>query len=284
VNGLAVNSTAVYWVYLGSNSPLVNTCAIAGCGNSPSPLSSVVWAQGTEPLAVDDTYIYWNSLDYGGVLRCPLVGCSSPSGLSGSISNAGLARDPTVGHVYWGDYSGGISKWSLDGGVQVVNDTGGRYEAPIASDGTNVYFMALVTSGSNGIMRCPVGSSGGGSCALLTPFAPDAGSAAPGSLASDGTNVYWPLGGSVYACAVGGCASPTALASGRSGSLAVATDGARVYWAESGSIVACAPSGCGGNPTTVTTGLNSPTLLAVDGSNLYWYDSGGKSIMKVAKP
>jgi hypothetical protein len=50
---------------------------------------------------------------------------------------------------------------------------------------------------------------------------------------ADEQNVYWTGPTAIYKCAVGGCASPTVLASA-SGARGIALDATNVYWAEYG--------------------------------------------------
>jgi hypothetical protein len=276
VDGLAINSTALYWVNnAGGNPPVVIGCAIAGCNMSPTPISSAVWAQGIQPIAVDATTVYYNTLDYGGIFQCPLSGQGQPTNIGG-IENPGIAIDPTHGNVFWSNGADGtIWKWSSAGGAKQVVPAQGS--APLAADGANVYFVDRGT-GSVNIEQANINS---GFIFTLGTFP---GTTVPGSLVVDAYNAYWSLSGTVWKCAIGGCNSPTALATSRIGSLDVAADGTNVYWTESQSVVRCAPNGCANSPTVVATGLKFPRLLAVDGTSLYWSNRDDGTIVKLLKP
>jgi hypothetical protein len=96
----------------------------------------------------------------------------------------------------------------------------------------------------------------------------------PGSIAIDGTTVYWTTGdGAVRSCAKSGCnGNPTTLASAQSLPDGIATDGTSVFWVNdtSGDVQTCSVSGCGGVPTTMATGQSNPSNVAVRNGYAYW--------------
>jgi hypothetical protein len=273
VQSFTVDGANVYWVFQGSASPLIAKCAISGCNKDPLTITNAIWAQGSGSIASDGTYIYYNTLDYEGVLKCPIDGCSTPTGLGSGITNPGLAIDPLPGNVYFTEEAPGeIGECPAATGCSSTPRSTpsemGEEGPPMASDGNFLYFV-----GSSSVMQCAV--PGLFSCKTM-------GTGPATSLATDGHNVYWSGQGSVWACPAAGCTTPTALAQSRTGSLALATDGTYVYWTESEQIVRCATGGCGGSPTLVVTTQSAVAYLAVDSQNLYWVDSG--NVVKLPKP
>jgi hypothetical protein len=115
-------------------------------------------------------------------------------------------------------------------------------------------------------------------------------------LATDGVNVYWISGGSVYQCAVTGCgSSPSVLASGQDAPASIATDGANVYWgnaANSGMGSIRSVHVGGGTVATLATG-GQPTAIALGASGalyangappgaasyVFWTDDGASELL-----
>jgi hypothetical protein len=112
------------------------------------------------------------------------------------------------------------------------------------------------------------------------------------AIVSDGTNVYWSDGTTIWSCAVGGCANePTTFFSASIGEedagstppiVDIALDSMNVYWAGSPAglithnVTSCLKSGCG---ATLLMSYGSDVVpatgVASDGINVFWTDVSG---------
>jgi hypothetical protein len=204
-----------------------------------------------------------------------------------SRSKYGFAVALAVGGVACG---GVVGSTPPDGSVSVQGEEGGTTQETTGDS------AGTVTAHEQGSATSDVGADGPG------------GAYTDGTIATDGTNVYWiqePLAADdagadgpfeIVYCPTAGCPSsgPTTFWSGvNSGALMIA--GGRIYfqglpsaasnqdgwgceWANGvcdGPLLDCALSGCGSEPTVFTTIVNSgsaPPSLASDGANIYWED------------
>ena len=147
----------------------------------------------------------------------------------------------------------------------------GNYPTGVATDGTNVYWLADTEwnlsddTGSWILSTCPVSGCNGAPKTLAS-----GGGQQSENVAVDGSNVYWTAGSNLYSCAKTGCAAPTLLHAGQSPA-ELALDASNIYWTDSGSLLKCAKTGCGSAPVTV--GSSDGAALAVDSSGVYWFQS-----------
>jgi sugar lactone lactonase YvrE len=193
--GIAVDATGVYWT---NSDGAVKKVPLSG--GAPVALASSSEGQ-PQDLAVNATSVFWTTSpsgvsNEGGVWRAPLAG-GTPVRFATSQGNCqGITLDATS--VYWtafNDMTLTITVWKapLSGGVPVslASGSGTSVEVPkpIALDATHVYWTRTV----NGMM-----DSGG--MVLRVPLAGGAevivasGLRDPGSLAVDGTSVYFTAG------------------------------------------------------------------------------------------
>jgi hypothetical protein len=102
-DGIAVDSTAVYWIEEVASSIVQKVPLRDGL---PILLVSAQGG-GTLGLAVDDTNIYWTSeLKFGTVMSAPKGGGDPSTLASGQIEPLGLAIDHA--NVYWGTSDGNV--------------------------------------------------------------------------------------------------------------------------------------------------------------------------------
>jgi sugar lactone lactonase YvrE len=109
IDWVAVDATHVYWssTYDGT----AFSCAIAGCGGTPTPIASgltVPWS-----VAVDATSVYiavWNgslnapATNGGAIAQCPTSGCTgAPASLS-SVENEPYQVTVDTDYVYWAGF------------------------------------------------------------------------------------------------------------------------------------------------------------------------------------
>jgi hypothetical protein len=193
---LAVDAIGVYWAESGalSGQGAVHYAPLGGTGGGPAPTLAAgqpaVWGIATDPDGVYFTTSDCGQADGGacsGAVMKVQRGGAPVTLVSGQPGAAGIAVAPAA--VFWttsqchpaGDggtsCSGSIASAGLDGGAPVTLASGGG-AGGIVVDAQNVY----VTSPS-GILRVPV--AGG----ALTTLAPDPNP--NGSLAQDGTTLYW---------------------------------------------------------------------------------------------
>jgi hypothetical protein len=239
---IVVDATNVYWT---TNVGVVR-CAIAGCNGSPTSLSSVsqgsIWA-----IASDGSNIYWTN--EVGVFKCASSGCGTPINLAGfQPGPQSIAVDST--NVYWAA-GGQIMSCPTAGCAGNATMLVSRSDTPIslASDGTSLYWIEVMTGGSvgvGGIVKCAISNCS----STITPLASDGWS---GTIALDPTSVYW-----------------TSVRGSNSNSSAT-------------TVSQCAVDGCNQAPTTLETaqGVDSSGALAVDATSVYW--TSGDSILKSPK-
>ncbi len=104
--------------------------------------------------------------------------------------------------------------------------------------------------------------------------------ASPSAVATDGVNVYWVEGNSIFRVSVNGGAV-SSFATNLANLAGVATDGTHVYWTQGGSSIARRSVGGGAISTPVAGRTGLTGKLAIDGANLYWQE--GNDIKKSNK-
>jgi hypothetical protein len=207
-------------------------------------------------------------------------------------------------HVFWATYlddgtdNSSIVECDVGGcnGEPTVLVSSPDYVQSLVADASNAYWMSSDVNGSWKIEACPASGCPAGPTVLATEASAHGGSF--GSLATDGTSVFWTYSEAVDSgpsvsvalatCPVGGCPSggPTVLvrAPGAfAGSLVV--DGASMYWSltspsgggtiTSTAVMKCSLPACAGGPTTLTRTWTDVRNLALTSSTVYWstYDA-----------
>lgn len=132
-----IDRTDVYWV----DGRDILTCPIGGCSSGGMLVArGVLTDTGVGPqIAVDAVALYWHDLE-GDIVRCPKVGCTTPTIVAQlpGITVSAIASDGA--HVYW-VAQGSIVRAPVDGGsAPTVVFSGGV--SRIALDTDAIYFTA----------------------------------------------------------------------------------------------------------------------------------------------
>jgi hypothetical protein len=291
VNDVVLSGTAIYYTAQDTNQPgfsgYVGYVVAGSSGNGRSADDAHL----PGPLATDGTNVYWGDLGdvgdagaiepgTGSVSSVPIGALGAiPTVLASNLTPVAITFDAT--NVYWTNgytSAGAVFKCAKAGCGHTPTPLAQNQPAPggIVADATNVYWANGGTNGSDGqIVKCAIAG-----CTAPTPLV--SGLSNPAYLALDNGILYWTNqgpapggatpGGSVMACAVGGCGgTPTTMATNLESPYAIATDGIDVYWTDTGTatgndgeVVKCAIGGCNGQPSVLAKNLQAPTSVAVD--------------------
>ena len=216
----------------------VEQCLVSGCGGLPTPMGQ---RQGTNEatlggsIVVDSANVYWTDQGLLGsgseraIMKCSLQGCTEPTVLAHQAESEpdGLSGLEDYLFSYVGPLTvDGVNAYWFHDGSLLACAVGGCHDQPtvlvigqeataIATDGTNVYWVAGEADGA--VFSCPVTGCAGGPSELASH------QAWPMAIATDGVDVYWvdqsTLGadghGRVLRCATSGCdLAPETLAAG----------------------------------------------------------------------
>jgi hypothetical protein len=264
---LAQDSTYLYWT---EKNGTINRTAKSN-GASTQLYDDMFSAPAA--IAVDDGGVYWG--DLLGVWMCPKENCSlsavTVSGAVNFLQVESLAIDDVS--VYWTEQTASVLTAPKDGQNQtgIPLWEGDATTENIATDGQRVYFTAddglLHGVGVDGGSPFAVGSPSlspsdgvvldsdhvfwtvqdpyegvvnGAPLDSLSPLPLASGLRSPGSIATDGTSLYWiatiadagPAEG-VYTCIIASC-TPTLLAAGSPSLTSIVVDDTAVYWTDQG--------------------------------------------------
>jgi hypothetical protein len=287
----------------GTGGACPSTCAGACCAGVCTGglcLTKLASAEGTGPIALDSTAVYWmsggttpNGFNDAAVLKCAIGGCGGKptviaAGNSACVPSCAIAVGASA--VYWADTSGNILSCPTTGcqGAPAVfaAATAQGSVLAIASDATSLYWNIMDDySAAGALMKCPLSG-----CGAPVTLATDAMVLSSfvlriANLAVDATSVYWidSWFAALMKCDINGCGTnPTKLYSApfapsmipMKPQLAgwVAVDATSVYWTEAQgcSILKCATGGCGSSPTILAAMQPYPYGLAVDATKVYW--------------
>jgi len=261
-------------------------CLGGGCsGGACQPITLASGQASPFGIAVDSQRVYWANNDYKTTFAsCPIAGCPA-SGPDVLLDKQDLPADVFVlGSMLFMTRYHAAPDGGTDAAVMMCDPSNcaGSLKTlavmppsnPVAvvANSTAVYW-ANDTLGT--IDTCPVPN-----CTTPTTFAQDKPGGPWYGLAIDGQAVYWTSHpsnntGGVYSCSVGGCATPTAIATGGD-PFDLAIDSQYVFWTSSatGEVLRCPLGGCGANqPTVIAANQSQPTGVAVDSSGVYWLNS-----------
>jgi hypothetical protein len=235
-------------------------------------------------LVVDCANVYWINL---GTPPAPTGGKSSNPYTDGQVMKcaiAGCDNNPTV-----------LASGRLHGLM--------LGPMPIALDATSVYWDDITPLSGDPtfvghLFKCSISSCNDTPTVLAPGFAY--------ALSVDGSSAYWTTYDQtqIMGCPVGGCASPSLLASLPSNEFpaGIAVDGTNIYWAiQLGGVMKCAINGCSSSLTSLVAGLRDPTPgitppgggpasavselgpIALDDTNVYVVDTYGSGLGRILK-
>lgn len=167
-------------------------------------------------------------------------------------------------------------------GTSVMDNLGGLGTA-VAADVKSVYVLTGDSMNVNdAVYACATGTS----CGAMPRIAlTNIDSASYGSIAADGTYLYFTLDskGDILRIDQQNMVKP--LVGGQVGTKGITSDGKHVYWGTSNGAVMRVPVE-GGPPQMIASGQAKPDLLTTDATNVYWVvESGqGSSVMTLPKP
>jgi hypothetical protein len=290
---IGLDSTNVYFTNCWNQDIGVYKCAKTGCGGMPTSIFPVTAGYGCGHLAVDATnayfYIHDNSnpgVTANQIWKCPTAGCGFPQLFAYTTAFVSwIVSDGT--NVFWADSgSNTVSKCAAAGCSQNPAILANAQSSAIgtAVDLTNVYWWMAGASGS--VMKCSWGGCGNSPTTLVSGI----GTSGVTNVVVDGAmaNVLWAntSGSTIDKCSVGGCLTPTHLATNQSNVGEIVADAATVYWSANvaGEIRKCSIAGCSNTPSVMASGQQGPSVIAVDGTAVYWLNTlGGGGVMKLAK-
>ena len=199
----------------------------------------------------------------------------SPTVLLSSQPAYALAVDTKS--LYWTDNTdaGTVSSLPLDGGSVSVLATNQNQPFAIASNGSDLYWLAL-----DQVMHLPLDGGTAVSIAQTTQTIAN-------NLTLDATYLYWSSGSvsaSIYRAPLNGGTVET-IATNQANPTSVAVDNGVVFWANYGdsTIIRSSPNGSASILLTTGTAAYSPWALMIDRGSLYFTMPAAGSIGKIAE-
>jgi len=185
---LATFETGPYDVVVNTNNAFwtddfgkeVRSCAISGCGQSPTTLAND--PKNLSGIAIDDTSIYWAEPGAGNLNKCPLNGCASFSAFATFTPSMNVEIDVVDGTVFWTTNGAIMSCPTASCIVPTVFAANQPNALAITHDALNLYWTLGVLGGK--VMTCPLAG-----CVTPTVLADN--QPRPTSVAVDATSVYW---------------------------------------------------------------------------------------------
>jgi hypothetical protein len=229
---IVADASGIYWTEDGSSTTdgAIRTCPPSGCPATPATLASAEPTPGL--IAIDGTFVYWNngineinSAKKDGSVGGAVIYHATGNAATVFYSMGGLAVDAS--NVFF--TSAGIPPTS-PGGTWICPIGGcgsaqpvmiGSPAGKVALDSTHIFTIGS----TSGVLQT---LKNGTSPVVINP------TLAGTAVATDGVNVYWADGTAINKCAVGGCASPTPVATIASPVRTIVLDTGYVYWAEWG--------------------------------------------------
>ncbi|XXX76402.1 hypothetical protein WMF30_53015 [Sorangium sp. So ce134] len=210
------------------------------------------------------TWAYWTNDGTEAVMRAPAApGGPAPAVLTvfrGTRSGVAVLDDD----VYWSTSTGLVLELPVAGGrvVQIASEQ--PEPVGLVAAGETLFW---INRGEGAVMK----RDGSTSVALAR------GEGRPGTLAADGTHVYWTRSGArgaVVRIAREGGGEVEEIAAGLPFPYAIAVDATRVYWTNLGDGTVMTAPRAGGQPKVVAAGQPNPVAISVDGRNVVWANAG----------
>ena len=219
---ITVDRTNVYWASSHGGASTIVSCAIGGCGASPTTIfapwgisglgvgqGTMIWTSPTgvakcspeecsatatelapspgDRVVIDGDDVYWSSGTR--IERCTLAGCTTPTIVT---SHADAMFTVDANNVYWHASGGGVMKCAKENCAQpevLVDGAVSWIGAPVdmVADGRNVYWIS-----EGWVLECAVGGCDDKPTRIDTPYWD--GSDRPNRLALDDSSLYWTTG------------------------------------------------------------------------------------------
>jgi hypothetical protein len=223
---IVLDNQYVYWTDFGTNQVMRMTL-----NGLVAPTTLQANQTGAYGLAIDSTYLYWTQYNNAGpsnAMRVPLASpTSAPTVLLAGVNlPAFIAVDSTYAYVTIesDDYVVKVGLTSPFPVSQITAFQNNPYS--LAIDSNNIYFTNEATSGD--VRQAPKTGNSSTQGTVLS-----AANTFANGIATDGVNVYFTAGNSVYRCPVGAAGGAKPIASGQNGASALAVDSTSVYWTNS---------------------------------------------------
>jgi hypothetical protein len=310
--GFAVDATSIYFTV----DNLLKSCPVTGCVQGGTQLGT--YSNMSTLAVVGSTLTFVGTGDVGNhpnssLYTCALPGCASPtivqaSGIAGGFTGSVVAGADL--YFMWLAAASAPQTSTLSQcqgvsatGCQKLVSISSEQAAPLAADGSNVYFSCTDTDagygGPYGIGYC----AGGAACANPTLIPSGTGTPPAATfMALVGGTVYFVgardlgTGGTLYSCPVTGCsAGPASLDKEDLSITSFTADSSGMYFTgtqgSNPGVFTCPLAGCGsGGPQEIVPQQSFPAFVTTDANFVYWVNegadggTGGASIMRLAKP
>jgi hypothetical protein len=239
---LAAAGDNVYWAQAAQDPFLrtILTCPSAGCAGAPRTIVSNIHFNS---FAVDESHVYWTSLQDSAVFRLPLSGVGIPETIAQNETSPDyLALRGS--HAYWIERANGANSVikrapKQGGGLTETLAMAQNQATALNVDAEFAYWPNSYSVGS--ILRCPLSGCPGGPEVMVAnqPWI--------SALAEDGKSIFWisrvdpstptVLQATVMRCPIDGCASAVetlAVQSFHFQGMFMAVDGSYIYWVAQG--------------------------------------------------
>jgi hypothetical protein len=217
-DGLAINSTRVYWTTF--NTRHVRWAPLTEAGNN---LAYTAPNGNLGGLAATDSHLAFVNWTNGTVYRCPIGDCASPATYAGAANSNPHRIALNSSGLFWANWNNDNVKKSPLSTWTVTDVAAGQDGAlGVALDGEFVYWTSQF---SGSVTRAPL--TGGASTTLA------AGQQKPTGIAVDSTHVYWTNvdGGAIRRVPKTG-GGVEDVATGQTSPNYVALDAVAVYWTD----------------------------------------------------
>jgi len=248
------------WQNVGAPCSASTPTCLAGACVQCSPGAIQVTGSGVELCA--------SSGQWGSPAMCQGLTCLVVLA-SGQADPPGLALSSTS--AYWSSADGAILTVPIAGGAASTFAPAQSGPAPIgdvAVNGTSVYWIDSVSSGTSSVTVLTAPTAGGTAVTLASSSEPQD----PEHMAMNDQHICWTDTTLVCVPIAGGTPATVAAAQIPVG---ITMDSASVYWTDEYGHIASVPIG-GGAVTTLATGTDDGSgAIAVDSTSVYWTSNAG---------